>query len=61
MTLPPAMDDYDFNDPPPLRGTGSCKWDAPRGEGVLPLWVADMDFAAPPPVLRALPHSRQAA
>lgn len=45
---------FDFDAPPPLRGTGSCKWDAPRGEGVLPLWIADMDFAAAPPILDAL-------
>jgi len=40
------------------RGTGSCKWDdAPALYGspdVLPLWVADMDFPAPPAVLDAL-------
>ena len=40
------------------RGTGSCKWDdAPSLFGapdVLPLWVADMDFPAPPAVLDAL-------
>lgn len=40
------------------RGTGSCKWDdAPSLFGapdVLPLWVADMDFPAPPAVLEAL-------
>lgn len=29
------------------------KWSA-YGEGVLPLWVADMDFAAPEPVIAAL-------
>lgn len=45
---------FDFDDPPPLRGTGSAKWDAPRDPGVLPLWIADMDFRAPPPVLEAL-------
>lgn len=40
------------------HGTGSCKWDdAPALYGshdVLPLWVADMDFPAPPAVLEAL-------
>ncbi len=34
----------------------SLKWDA-YPEGVLPLWVADMDFQAPRPVLQAL-HER---
>ncbi|MFV0393610.1 MAG: MalY/PatB family protein, partial [Coprobacillaceae bacterium] len=39
-------------------GTDSAKWDAwkemNKPEGVLPLWVADMDFKAPQPVLDAL-------
>lgn len=34
-------------------GTASLKWDA-YGCDVLPLWVADMDFAAPPPVVAAV-------
>jgi len=33
--------------------TESVKWRR-YGEDVLPLWVADMDFAAPEPVIRAL-------
>jgi cystathionine beta-lyase len=40
------------------RGTASVKWDYSRRytglEGLLPLWVADMDFPAPPEVLQAL-------
>jgi cystathionine beta-lyase len=39
------------------RGGDSLKWNKYAGhgvDGVLPLWVADMDFAAPPPVLEAL-------
>jgi cysteine-S-conjugate beta-lyase len=35
------------------RGTGSFKWDLPP-DGVLPFWVADMDFLSPPAVVRAL-------
>ena len=35
------------------NNTHSLKWDA-YPNGVLPLWVADMDFQAPEPVLRAL-------
>lgn len=38
-------------------GTASLKWDKYAGRDVLPLWVADMDFAAPPVVLDAL-HAR---
>ncbi|BDU76854.1 MalY/PatB family protein [Mesoterricola sediminis] len=41
--------------PPPetRRATDSLKWKAYAGD-VIPLWVADMDFAAPEPVLDAL-------
>ncbi len=35
------------------RGTASFKWEL-FGEDVLPLWVADMDFGSPPPVIEAL-------
>ena len=34
------------------RGTDSLKWQ--RYGSALPLWVADMDFAAPEPVLETL-------
>ncbi|MBT3374626.1 MAG: putative C-S lyase [Lentisphaerae bacterium] len=36
------------------HGTGSLKWDRYRGRDVIPMWVADMDFPAPPCVLDAL-------
>lgn len=49
---------YSFDEIIPRRGTDSLKFDfaALRGkpEDVLPLWVADMDFKAPPQVLEAL-------
>lgn len=35
----------------------SIKWSKYAGRDILPLWVADMDFAAPPAVLEAL-HRR---
>lgn len=35
------------------RSSNSIKWNA-FAEDVLPMWVADMDFAAPPPILGAL-------
>jgi cystathionine beta-lyase len=40
--------------PPDRRGTDSLKWGKYAGRDILPLWVADMDFAAPPAVLAAL-------
>lgn len=43
----------DFDTPIARRGTGSFKWDL-YGPDVLPLWVADMDFASPPAVVAAL-------
>ena len=36
------------------RWTGSLKWQRYEGTEILPLWVADMDFAAPPVVLDAI-------
>lgn len=38
------------------HNTGCMKWDT-YDPDVLPMWVADMDFAAPDPVIRAL-HKR---
>lgn len=49
--------DYDFDERVDRRATASDKWDRFRGRDVLPMWVADMDFRAPPPVLDAL-HAR---
>lgn len=39
------------------RGTDSQKWQKYEGKDILPMWVADMDFKAPQPVLEAL-HER---
>lgn len=47
--------DYHFDHLPVRRGTDSLKWQ--RYGAALPLWVADMDFTAPEPVLTAL-HDR---
>lgn len=44
---------YNFDQPIERRGTDSYKWND-YGPDVLPLWVADMDFASPEPVIRAL-------
>lgn len=50
--------DYNFDRIIERSGTSSSKWDRRKkdvGEDdVLPMWVADMDFASPPPVLEAL-------
>jgi len=47
---------YDFDQVIPRRPTDSVKWNYYEDD-VLPLWVADMDFRSPEPVLRAL-HER---
>lgn len=36
------------------RDHASYKWDKYRGRDVIPMWVADMDFRAPPEVVTAL-------
>ena len=48
---------FDFDRVVDRRDTNSEKWDKYKGRDVIPLWVADMDFQAPPPVLKAL-HER---
>lgn len=45
--------DFDFSQPTCRRGSSSYKWDS-APEGVIPLWVADMDFTTAPPIRRAL-------
>lgn len=48
------MTDPLFDNAPDRRGSGSYKWDSsPDGE-MIPLWVADMDFATAPCVVEAL-------
>jgi len=44
---------YDFDQIRKRRGTDSLKWGR-YGEDILPLWVADMDFPSPEPIVRAL-------
>ena len=48
---------FDFDTQIDRRGTGSIKWDKYKGRDVIPLWVADMDFACAPAVVEAL-HRR---
>ena len=46
--------EYDFDEIIPRRGTNSYKWDTPEEDGVLPMWVADMDFRTAPIIIEAL-------
>lgn len=36
------------------RNTNSYKWDSAERDGVLPMWVADMDFRTAPAIIEAL-------
>ena len=49
---------YDFDEVIERRGTGSMKYDSGhifhKPDGLMPLWVADMDFSVPDPVKEAL-------
>ena len=45
---------YDFDQLINRRGSHSVKWDEPEQEGVIPMWVADMDFMAAPAIQEAL-------
>ena len=44
---------FNFEICPERRATESLKWRV-YAEDVLPMWVADMDFLSPPPVIEAL-------
>ncbi len=54
---------FNFDEVIDRRNTASVKWDLAdelfRTEGILPMWVADMDFRSPPAVIEAL-HARAA-
>ncbi len=45
---------YDFDEIIPRRSTASVKWDFTSDDDMIPLWVADMDFKAAPPIIKAL-------
>ncbi len=44
---------YNFDRFPDRSGSDSVKWHEATGD-VLPMWVADMDFESPPPVVEAI-------
>ena len=47
------MAEFDFDASVERRGTFSYKWDT-TADGVLPMWVADMDFKTAPVIIEAL-------
>ncbi len=54
---------YDFDRLVDRRGTGALKTDALKEvfgkDGLLPMWVADMDFETPPFIVEALRKRRE--
>ena len=45
---------YNFDTEIDRCNSGSVKWNKYTGRDVVPLWVADMDFQTPPPIIDAL-------
>jgi len=45
---------YDFDEIFDRRSTYSVKWDSTQDYDILPMWVADMDFKAAEPIIKAL-------
>lgn len=45
---------YNFDEQVDRRGTDSVKWDEDNTPGLLPMWVADMDFRTAPAVIETL-------
>ena len=49
---------YNFDVVPNRRGSNCIKWDradqACGGDNLLPMWIADMDFAVAPAIVEAL-------
>ena len=45
---------FDFDTPIDRRATASVKWEKYRDRDVIPMWVADMDFATAPCIIHEL-------
>ena len=45
---------YNFDELIERRGTGCVKWDESHADDIIPLWVADMDFAVAPAIQDAI-------
>lgn len=45
---------YNFDERIERRGTGCVKWDESHADDIIPLWVADMDFAVAPAIQDAI-------
>lgn len=45
---------FDFDEIVQRRGSNCYKWDLCKEDGIIPMWVADMDFKAAPAIQEAL-------
>lgn len=45
---------FDFDTVHDRRPWSATKWERYRGQDVIPLWIADMDFSVAPPIQRAV-------
>jgi cystathionine beta-lyase len=45
---------YSIDQPANRRGSGCYKWDEEQEDGIIPMWVADMDFQTSPAIIEAL-------
>ncbi|MCD4720912.1 MAG: aspartate aminotransferase, partial [Desulfobacula sp.] len=48
---------YNFDEIIDRTRTSSLKWEKYEGRDIIPMWVADMDFKAPPAILDTLQQS----
>lgn len=48
------MENYNFGEIVNRRGTNCVKWDVENEDGIIPMWVADMDFPAAPAIRKAV-------
>src|SRR5260221_8593035 len=45
---------FDFDQVPDRRNSDSIKWQRYGNKDVVPMWIADMDFPSPPPIIEAI-------
>lgn len=48
------MENYNFDEIVNRRGTNCVKWDVENEDGIIPMWVADMDFPAAPAIRKVV-------
>jgi len=51
---PAAFMTFDFDQVPDRRNSDSIKWQRYGNKDVVPMWIADMDFPSPPPIIEAI-------